>query len=157
LAQIRAYNQRVRRTLDDAEHPASLLDMAIEHRLMHAETLAYALHRLPFEGKRAEPQSPVPRSETVRRETIVIAAGSATLGLPRTAPFGWDNEFDEQPVEVPAFAIDRCKVTNGDYLRLSGPKSLEPRRVALEGPAQHLSPSLLEPRRPGMALAHVVR
>ena len=116
VAEIRAYNQRVRRTLDDAEHPAALLDMAIEHRLMHAETLAYALHRLPFEGKRAEPQSPVPRSETVRRETIEIAAGSATLGLPGTAPFGWDNEFDEHPVEVSAFAIDRYKVTNGDYL-----------------------------------------
>jgi ergothioneine biosynthesis protein EgtB len=115
-AEIRSYNQRVRETLDDAEHDSRLLHMAIEHRLMHAETLAYALHQLPFEAKNREPQAPAPQCEPVRRETIEIPAGCATLGLPRDAPFGWDNEFDAHPVDVPAFAIDRYKVTNRDYL-----------------------------------------
>ena len=116
VAEIRGYNRRVRQTLDDAEHPAWLLNMALEHRLMHAETLAYALHQLPFEGKIPQPQAPAPRSEPVRREMIEIPAGCATLGQPRSAPFGWDNEFDEHPVDVAPFAIHRYKVTNGDYL-----------------------------------------
>jgi formylglycine-generating enzyme required for sulfatase activity len=42
----------------------------------------------------------------------------ATLGLPRVenGPFGWDNEFEEHRVEVPAFEIDAYNVTNRDYL-----------------------------------------
>jgi len=42
----------------------------------------------------------------------------ATLGLPRgeNGPFGWDNEFEEHRVDVPAFAIDSYNVTNNDYL-----------------------------------------
>ena len=31
--------------------PEQLLHVAIEHRLMHAETFAYMLHHLPFEQK----------------------------------------------------------------------------------------------------------
>ena len=116
VAEIRGYNQRVRQRLDDAEHDTLLLHMAVEHRLMHAETLAYMLHQLPLEGKDPEPQAPLPLSEPIRREMIGIPAGCATLGLPRNAAFGWDNEFDAHPVEVPAFAIDRYKVTNRDYL-----------------------------------------
>jgi ergothioneine biosynthesis protein EgtB len=48
---------------------------------------------------------------------IQIPAGSVTLGLPRdSGDFGWDNEFSAHTVEVPAFAIDQYKVTNGEYL-----------------------------------------
>ncbi|MGH9519506.1 MAG: SUMF1/EgtB/PvdO family nonheme iron enzyme, partial [Terriglobales bacterium] len=45
-----------------------------------------------------------------------VAAGSATLGKKPGSGFGWDNEFDEHTMEVPAFAAQRFKVTNGDYL-----------------------------------------
>ena len=31
--------------------------------------------------------------------------------------FGWDNEFNETRIDVPAFRIERRSVTNGDYLR----------------------------------------
>jgi formylglycine-generating enzyme required for sulfatase activity len=31
--------------------------------------------------------------------------------------FGWDNELGTEVVAVKAFAIDRCNVTNGDFLR----------------------------------------
>jgi formylglycine-generating enzyme required for sulfatase activity len=49
---------------------------------------------------------------------IDIPAGIATLGIPRgRESFGWDNEFEEHSVEVPAFAIDVHKVTNGEFLR----------------------------------------
>ena len=39
------------------------------------------------------------------------------LGRPRGASFGWDNEYDELRTKLPAFKMQRYKVTNGDYLR----------------------------------------
>jgi ergothioneine biosynthesis protein EgtB len=48
---------------------------------------------------------------------IEIPAGRATLGLSRSSnAFGWDNEFEEHFVEVPAFTIDKYKTTNREYL-----------------------------------------
>ncbi len=47
---------------------------------------------------------------------IDIPAGEATLGRSRDR-FGWDNEFNEHTVHVPAFRISKYKITNGDYLQ----------------------------------------
>jgi formylglycine-generating enzyme required for sulfatase activity len=47
---------------------------------------------------------------------VRVPAGSAVLGMPRDAgQFGWDNEFGELRVDVPAFEIDRYMVTNGAF------------------------------------------
>jgi iron(II)-dependent oxidoreductase len=52
---------------------------------------------------------------------VEIGAGRATLGIARDeSAFGWDNEYDVHAVDVPAFAIDRYKVTNGQYLKFVG-------------------------------------
>jgi ergothioneine biosynthesis protein EgtB len=51
---------------------------------------------------------------------VAIPEGSVTLGLVRDQDVGWDNEFDAHVVQVPAFEIDRFKVTNADYLRFVG-------------------------------------
>src|ERR1700687_589641 len=65
LAQVRNYVNQVREALDDglaaatwSDHAGQqevsrnqLLNVAIEHRLMHAETLAYMLHQLPSDHK----------------------------------------------------------------------------------------------------------
>ena len=89
---------------------------------MHAETLAYMLHQLPLERKIAPPDYrpmvlPQPGPPIVAR-MVDIPAGTATLGIPRgRESFGWDNEFEEHSVEVPAFAIDAHKVTNGEFLQ----------------------------------------
>ena len=130
LAQVRDYVERVRNELDDrlaavligggnsGEFSATqLVNVAIEHRLMHAETLAYMLHQLPFDRK----ISPRPALQLVTRPVtssmIEISAGSITLGLRRDGePFGWDNEFEQHTLDVPAFAIDRYKTSNGEYL-----------------------------------------
>ena len=47
---------------------------------------------------------------------VEIPGGLATLGRDPEEGFGWDNEFEKHFVRVPAFCIDRYKVTNGDYL-----------------------------------------
>jgi iron(II)-dependent oxidoreductase len=132
MRQVRDYNTRLRDTLDRAlgtlanEDPSltrleygRLLEVAIEHRLMHVETLCYMLHQLPADRK-LRPEVPSPRLAPARvPRSIDIPAGIATLGLPRgdNGPFGWDNEFEEHRVDVPAFAIDAYNVTNDDYLQ----------------------------------------
>lgn len=130
--EVRSYVSQVRRDLDAgldsvlddeerlarAEFPASqLLQVAIEHRLMHAETLAYMLHKLPIDAKiRPVPDRPLATSMAVPA-MVEIPSGAATLGLRRdSGVFGWDNEFEENEVDVPAFRIDRFPITNAQYL-----------------------------------------
>jgi iron(II)-dependent oxidoreductase len=129
LAAVYSYRDAVRWEVDDAlSRPAvrmqqagsywQLLNVAIEHRLMHAETLAYILHQLPHDRKVRSLQRRPAEDRPVRPETLVIPEGTTTLGLRRDSPeFGWDNEFEEQTLNVPAFSIDRYKVSNGEFLR----------------------------------------
>src|SRR5271169_2037729 len=51
--EIQAYNQRVRARIDQLldQAPEQIIHVALEHRLMHAETLAYLLHNLPYDQK----------------------------------------------------------------------------------------------------------
>ena len=94
-----------------------LLNVAIEHRLMHVETLAYMLHQLALDKKvrQVDPQN-LDNAPVVQR-MVEVPAGVATLG-PRhgSENFGWDNEYETHIVDVPAFAIDQYKVTNRQYL-----------------------------------------
>jgi iron(II)-dependent oxidoreductase len=122
LAEVKRYVAKVRADIDHALKgglaSSLLLDVAIEHRLMHCETLAYMLHQLPVSGKIPQPQEPESSSSLLHPSMVEIPAGTATLGLVRGAGvFGWDNEFDEHTVEVPSFMIDRYKVTNAEFLK----------------------------------------
>lgn len=119
LEEIHHYNERLREQIDArAITDSQLLNVAIEHRLMHCETLAYMLHRLPLEQKVRPTISPlVISNEPLKPAMIEIPAGPVTLGLPsRGAAFGWDNEYEAHIVEVPSFAINKYKVTNVQYL-----------------------------------------
>src|SRR5208337_1060362 len=56
--EVRSYNKRIRAAIDelieqtsDQVIPEQIIHVALEHRLMHAETLAYLLHNLPYEQK----------------------------------------------------------------------------------------------------------
>jgi ergothioneine biosynthesis protein EgtB len=132
LEKVRRYTARLRSSLDDALRVAAakdsglerlehdrLLDVAIEHRLMHAETLCYMLHQLPVERKFGRSVLPPPTAQPSIPVKVAIPAGIATLGMRRSenGAFGWDNEFEEHGVDVPAFAIDAYNVTNQEYLR----------------------------------------
>jgi ergothioneine biosynthesis protein EgtB len=135
LNEVKAYALRVREKLDailkgstansarNWQFPEELiLNTAIEHRLMHAETLAYMLNQLPVD-RMIPPQNhhSIGRDQSgppVPARMIEIAAGRATLGISRESrSFGWDNEFEAHSVDVPAFTIDANKVTNGEFLR----------------------------------------
>jgi iron(II)-dependent oxidoreductase len=119
LAEVERYNLRTRDEIDDLlpEVPDQLCHVAIEHRLMHAETFAYILHNLAYERKMGPHTGPcaTPAARPVQ-QMIEIPAGEARLGRDPDDGFGWDNEFCAHTVDVPAFSISRYKVTNGDYL-----------------------------------------
>ncbi len=117
-----AYVRNVRERLDSvwAKAPAEFRHTALEHRWMHAETLAYLFHNLPHERKNrpsiSDKAEGAKKPALVDHRFITIPAGSATLGRKRELGFGWDNEFDEHAVDVPAFSVSKYKITNGDYL-----------------------------------------
>jgi len=130
-AEIEEYNLRSRSALDAAiqkalEHPGEghpqlveMLEVAIEHRLMHAETLTYMLHRLPTERKVSVPLPAAEKPRNATRRMVEIPAGTATLGLEKKQreEFGWDNEFGSVQKHVPAFVIEGTNVTNREFLR----------------------------------------
>src|SRR5262245_16656927 len=119
-AEVRQYNNRVREMVDrclNEKANEQLFWTAIEHRLMHIETLAYMLHWLPYSMKHLQ-AAPIDHStKAVAVRQVEIPPGLATLGKSKDSnSFGWDNEFDEHQLNVPAFSIDVYKVTNGQYL-----------------------------------------
>jgi formylglycine-generating enzyme required for sulfatase activity len=120
VPEVEAYNQRVRAEFDAHfdDLPEQLCHVAIEHRLMHAETLAYILHNMQYE-KKIPPRDSAPAAGSpaaVRSRMVDVSAGKVQLGLPEGQGFGWDNEFQAHCVDVPAFSIGKYKVTNGEYL-----------------------------------------
>jgi len=118
VAEVQNYNRRARARLDEVvEHaPRDIAQMAVEHRQMHAETFAYLLHQLPYDRKiQSQAAANTTASPVPTGEFIDVPAGIATLGQ-RTGVFGWDNEFHSHAEFVPAFAMSKYKVTNGEYL-----------------------------------------
>lgn len=117
MEEVARYCARVRAALDAIEPPEDLRHVAIEHRLMHAETFAYILHQLPYERKIVPRDAEFAALEgSATAGMVEIAAGPARLGRSKSEGFGWDNEFEAHVEQVGAFAIARHKVTNGEYL-----------------------------------------
>ncbi len=111
------YGRRVRRIIDTLldQAPEQIVHVAIEHRLMHAETFAYLLHNLPYQQKLRVTSGRRPAARALSTAMLEIPEGAATLGQ-KAYEFGWDNEFSEHQVRVAGFAIGKHKITNAQYL-----------------------------------------
>ena len=132
LVTVREYVRTIRSALDEKLAAASfepgehmrdgfpletLLNVAIEHRLMHVETLAYMFHQLPIDRKISQSNAALPAASDISHQMVEIPAGSTTLGLARNSgTFGWDNEFEAYTANVPSFEIDKYMVTNRQFL-----------------------------------------
>jgi gamma-glutamyl hercynylcysteine S-oxide synthase len=130
-AEVEQYGSRVRETLDRViahgsapklgapSELTTLLKVAVEHRLMHAETLAYLLHQMPSEKKIGKTETLPLHAQKEGQSLVTIPAGKATLGLTRVHgdEFGWDNEFQSHSVEIGQFAIEKYDVTNAQFLQ----------------------------------------
>jgi ergothioneine biosynthesis protein EgtB len=127
---IEQYNAKVRETLDaelkqglasergGQSELLTMVETAIEHRLMHLETLGYLLHRLAPEKKVSQEPETAADLPAKKPRLIDISSGKTTLGLARANgdEFGWDNEFEAHEVQVPAFSIQSFNVTNREFL-----------------------------------------
>lgn len=125
------YQRQLREKLDGAidgalarpeeGHPqlTEMLQVAIEHRLMHAETLTYMVHQLSVDKKIRGPIGKSSGARQLKPRLVEIPAGRATLGLKHETgeEFGWDNEHEAHEVDVAGFAIENGNVTNQDFLR----------------------------------------
>jgi ergothioneine biosynthesis protein EgtB len=144
IQEVLAYRDRVRDALrgsfDDVMARAGtdaladggrIFHVAIEHELMHHETLLYMVRELGDAWKVCP--SWLPPLETdgaVRPPAVPIAAGQAALGAALDhVPFGWDNEFPEHVVDVPAFTMDATPVTNVEFLEFVAAGGYERRAV----------------------------
>ena len=77
IAEVQQYNLRVRQTLDDISNQISeqMLSVALEHRLMHAETFAYLLHALSIAKRIFRPVAPLPQSPSpIHRDALKFLA-----------------------------------------------------------------------------------
>jgi iron(II)-dependent oxidoreductase len=116
--EVEGYRQRTRTWIDAhlEEMDPWILQMAIEHRHMHAETLAYLLHGLPYDRKISAKSDTLLQPRTApANPMVVVESGMATLGKTRES-FGWDNEHMAHSVAVPSFRMSQFKISNGEYL-----------------------------------------
>jgi formylglycine-generating enzyme required for sulfatase activity len=134
LEEVAAYNAKTRAWIDRhfAELQPALIQMAIEHRHMHAETFAYLLHNLPADKKRATVEPARNSCSTPANPMVSIAAGAVTLGK-SAEDFAWDNEYLAHEVFVPAFRISKLKISNGEYLEFVREGGREPHFWMREG------------------------
>jgi ergothioneine biosynthesis protein EgtB len=125
-AEVLEYRDRVRRALAEAlsdpglpPAAAPVVAMVVEHELMHHETLLYMVQELDHRLKERPVGWPAlpPACAPGPAQGVEIPAGEVVLGAaPGSLPFGWDNEFPECRVAVPAFAVDALPVTNAGFL-----------------------------------------
>lgn len=110
-----------------------VLNLVIEHELMHQETLLYMLAECPS-GMLQRPSQLAPAQEGpgLEAKPVLIPAGPTVIGA-RFAelPFGWDNEFEQLTVAVSAFHIDSLPVRNSDWQKF----------LQQQGNAQELFPN----------------
>lgn len=94
-----------------------ILHVALEHELMHQETLLYMLQHVPRLLRRPT-EARLHSSRGLVQPTsgvVEVPAGPATVGVnPGEQPFHWDNEVPSTTELLPAFTIDRLPVTNAE-------------------------------------------
>lgn len=116
-AQVEQYRTHTRAEVDAllAHSDPQKLQVALEHRWMHCETLTYLFHRLPYSQKitREESRPDAATPEVVWRK---VPAGSVQLGKNRQDGFGWDNEFEAFHQDLPSFEMESLPVSNGRFL-----------------------------------------
>jgi formylglycine-generating enzyme required for sulfatase activity len=104
-----------------------ILHVAIEHELMHHETLMYMLAQCwPQMMDRPSWVLPPEDGPGKAAEVCEIPAGLATVGAKfDEIEFGWDNEFGQEFWSVPAFRIQSLPVRNRDWVDFIRTNQLE--------------------------------
>lgn len=131
VSQMKAYRQQVRSMvvhfiktmpLDIPitwESPAWLIMMGIEHERIHLETSSVLIRQLPLSYVKTHPYWQPCRSSGEAPENQLIEVSGQTLKLGKNYDdplYGWDNEYGEKQVSVPAFKASEYLVSNQEFL-----------------------------------------
>lgn len=114
VAQVLGYRDDLRAWLrQNMQDDEAIQGLVLEHELMHHETLLYLIAQMNVATLTAPAGWDDARlGEGRDAEPIAVGAGPVALGAARgSIPFGWDNEFPREVVDVPAFTIDDVPVT----------------------------------------------
>lgn len=130
VAELAAYRDQVRAVVDNVIRTAPLtlpiqwknpwwaIIMSIEHERIHLETSSVLMRQHALHYVQALPEfAPCPTSGEAPENILnAVAAGSTRLGKTIDTPtYGWDNEYAEREVEVPAFHAARYLVSNAEF------------------------------------------
>ena len=131
VAEVQAYRNKVRALLGqiiltapldlpiDWNHPWWAIVMGIEHERIHLETSSVLIRQHALHRVKPHPAFPVCTESRASPENqwVMVESGTAHLGKERVDPiYGWDNEYGERVVEVPAFQASRFLVSNQEFL-----------------------------------------
>jgi iron(II)-dependent oxidoreductase len=101
--------------LGDLHSGGFLWELLVQHEHQHGETMLQCL-QLAAAGVYAPPRRALPPPPSQRPSGMArVDAGPCDIG-DAGVWFAYDNERPRHSRHVPAFEIDRCPVTNGDYL-----------------------------------------
>ncbi|TDH71792.1 hypothetical protein CCR75_003518 [Bremia lactucae] len=113
--------------------PLWALLMAIEHERIHHETSSMLMLEHPLEFFHSTSllpsyhesliidnddvsRQPLAGVDYPHNDFVAIPAAKVQIGKPRGFPsFGWDNEFGQREVSVPACRVTKCLVSNGEF------------------------------------------
>jgi iron(II)-dependent oxidoreductase len=98
-------------TTDELRAGGFVVGIVLQHELQHQETMTQTLQLGGMPG----PVPGRPPKVSVDGEAL-IEAGRFGLGASETEAWAYDNERPAYELSLPAFAIDRGLVSNGDYL-----------------------------------------
>lgn len=106
----------------------NILNIAMEHEMLHQETLMYMFIQLPIESFRLDIIRENDLCQTLYVSSlpdntwVMLPGGQTSLGKSynvqtETYSFGWDNEFPCEPAYISAFEMQSHPIRNGDFLQ----------------------------------------
>ncbi|CAF5211045.1 unnamed protein product, partial [Rotaria magnacalcarata] len=107
----------------------NVLNIAVEHEMMHQETLMYLFAQLSIEAFRSDitnekdlrqlcdVTSPLPENIWIPLPGGQLSLGKSYSEQLPTYSFGWDNEFPSEPTYVSNFELQSHPVRIGDFLQ----------------------------------------
>ena len=117
--------------LVNQDHPFWALFMGFEHERIHLETSSVLFREMPLHlvqtpnhwpplhpsaTRTSMPSHPQEGVDFPSNAMIPVDADSVDLGKPSNFPsYGWDNEYGERLVDVPAFEASEHMITNGEF------------------------------------------
>ncbi|HIJ38045.1 MAG TPA: 5-histidylcysteine sulfoxide synthase [Rhodospirillaceae bacterium] len=129
-AEVAAYRNKVRAVVDQVirqtplvlpivwQDPLWVLLMGIEHERIHLETSSVLIRQQALALVRPDPDWPPCRESGTPPENrlLTIPAGQVSLGRPFDEPiYGWDNEYGQHQVDLPAFQVSQYLVSNHEF------------------------------------------